>query len=109
MTKRYDIVDDEGYVYYSNMGEYYASQLLTRLLNDGVDAYLTESDPVETMMCSKKYVITETESLISPAGYHPEYRIFVQTKIAIHCDVIPKNLPKCNLPLYAHEIEKIIK
>ncbi len=108
MEKRYDVKDDDN-VYIENVSLDIAETILALCCNEEVDAYLTESQPVEAMLCDKKYVITETERLINPAGHHPDDRVFKQTKIAIHCDEIPKALPKCNLPLYAHEIEKIIK
>ena len=61
----------------------------------------------EKMECPKRFVITNTPNLLSPAGHHPEERIFVKTEVAIHCDEMPAKLPKCNGNLYAHDVDKI--
>lgn len=59
------------------------------------------------MKCDKRFVISNEKNLISPAGFHSEQRVFKKTKIAIHCNKIPKKLPKTNVPLYAHDINEI--
>ena len=33
-----------------------------------------------------RYLVTEVESLLSPAGYHPDTHIFEVPNIAIECD-----------------------
>lgn len=64
---------------------------------------MTNSD---IMTVTTKYVVTDTKNLVSPAGYHPDTQVYKQTKIAIHTDSL-NNLPKSNVPLWAHEMGQI--
>lgn len=58
---------------------------------------------VGLMHCPNKYVVTNTKQLESPAGFHPDENVFVQTKIAIHTDSL-KGIPSSNVTLYVHEM-----
>lgn len=60
------------------------------------------------MLCTNKFVITDTRNLISPAGFHPDERVFGQTDIAIHCDVVPAKLPASNRGLYLHDVDAMV-
>ena len=61
------------------------------------------------MTVNTKYVITNTDHLISPKGHSLLERTFIQTDIAIHCDEIPKKLPKTRGGLYAHNIDDMME
>jgi hypothetical protein len=58
------------------------------------------------MVVNTRYLITDGE-LISPSGFHFEDRVFIQPTIAIHCDVIPNQLPMTEKPLRAFDMEKV--
>lgn len=57
----------------------------------------------DLMEGTHKYIVTDTDALISPAGFHPDDKVFVQTAIAIHTDSLD-NLPYSNVALFAHTI-----
>tara|TARA_R110000765_G_scaffold95854_1_gene180468 strand:- start:1093 stop:1494 length:402 start_codon:yes stop_codon:yes gene_type:complete len=57
----------------------------------------------DLMIVETKFVVTNTKSLTSPAGFHPDEKVFVQTEIAIHTDTL-KGLPSSNVELFAHKI-----
>lgn len=59
----------------------------------------------DLMQVSTRYVVTDTPHLESPAGFHPDTGIFLQTTIAIHTDTL-KGLPYCNRKMYGHEVNK---
>ena len=60
---------------------------------------------LDLMHVATKYVVTDSDSLLSPAGYHPNTRIFVQTKIAIHtANPSDSRIPASHVPLSLHEI-----
>ena len=56
----------------------------------------------DLMHCTKRYVVTD-EELVSPAGFHPDERVFVQTKVAHHVDDLDE-LPATNEQLYVHDM-----
>lgn len=57
------------------------------------------------MYCPMRYVVTDAERLLSPAGIHPDERIFVQTTIAIHTDTLDRDkIPASNVPLHAFDL-----
>ena len=58
---------------------------------------------LDLMHVTTKYVVTDTEHLLSPSGFHPDTHIFVQTKIAIHTNN-PATVPTSNVPLYVHKM-----
>jgi len=62
-----------------------------------------------------KFVVSDQERLISPAGYSPDSNVRVQTEIMLHFDIKPTSdeialLPNCydsqgrRLQLFLHEI-----
>jgi hypothetical protein len=61
---------------------------------------------LQLMHCEQNIVITDTNTLFSPSGFSPESRVYVQTKIAIHCDKIPRKLPSCNCEIFGHDLTK---
>ncbi len=73
---------------------------------DTLDMYLHTMDQ-QLMKCDKAMVITDTNRLMSPSGFHPTDRVFLQTKIAIHCDSIPKRLPSVNCEIFGHKLTEI--
>lgn len=60
---------------------------------------------LQLMRCDKRYVVTNTKHLHSPAGFHPDDKIFEQTAIAIHTDSL-KSLPGGDAR-YAFEVSNI--
>ena len=58
----------------------------------------------QLMQIDTRYVIT-SEPLVSPAGFNQEEKVFLQTTIAIHCDLMPMTLPECNTALYLNDME----
>lgn len=58
------------------------------------------------------YCISSEPSLVSPAGFHPDDRVFVQPHICIHTDLdprLPENnhlIPSANVTLYCNVIER---
>jgi len=64
---------------------------------------LLETLKHDLMHVSTRYVVTNSNDLTSPAGYHPDEKIFLQTGIAIHTDSLD-NLPNCDQKLYSFEI-----
>tara|TARA_R100001463_G_scaffold37342_1_gene80201 strand:- start:572 stop:1048 length:477 start_codon:yes stop_codon:yes gene_type:complete len=59
----------------------------------------------DLMEVKTKYVATDVDQLVSPAGFHPSEPVFVQTKVAIHVDD-PRDLPK-NFKGFIHNIEEL--
>jgi len=77
------------------------------LLNIAMIKMLEQTLNSDLMACPKRYVITDTKALNSPAGFHPSERIYTQTTIAIHTDSLDIKLPSCNRGLYAHDIDAV--
>jgi hypothetical protein len=58
----------------------------------------------DLMYCPKKYVVVpEEEALISPAGFHPDDRVFFQTRMALHLDRIDA-IPDTGVNMRAHRM-----
>jgi len=55
------------------------------------------------MVGTKSYIVSNEKNLVSPAGFHPSEKVFVQTRIAIHTDSLD-NLPASNVKLFSHKI-----
>ena len=64
---------------------------------------LLETLKHDLMHVSTRYVVVNSNDLTSPAGYHPDEKVFLQTGIAIHTDSLD-NLPNCDQKLYSFEI-----
>lgn len=60
------------------------------------------------MQAFTKFIVTDTPTLTSPAGYHPDEKVFVQTKIAVHYN---DRLPYIahDGDLYAHEVNGFVQ
>lgn len=54
-----------------------------------------------------EWVVTDTQRLVSPAGFHPDDRIFIQPQICLIFDKKPtaKDIPDSNVRLYLHRVE----
>ncbi len=59
------------------------------------------------MEVKTKYVITDTQSLVSPIGYSPDKPFYEQTAIAIHIDSLDGFKAPSGTTLYAHNVEDI--
>jgi hypothetical protein len=80
------------------------STLDLTLNNAKIEMYqLLETLKHDLMHVSTRYVVTNSNDLTSPAGYHPDEKVFLQTGIAIHTDSLD-NLPNCDQKLYSFEI-----
>ena len=60
---------------------------------------------MDLMQCNSKFLITDTPTLQSPAGFSPESNVFVQTTIAVHVDNL-RQIPRSNVKLYAHKMHR---
>lgn len=60
------------------------------------------------MKAFTKFIMSDQPTLISPAGYHPDEKVFVQTKIAVHFnDRTPYVVH--DGPLYIHEVNGFVQ
>ena len=66
---------------------------------------LNETLGQDLMEVKTKYVATDVDRLVSPAGFHPSDPVFIQTKVAIHVDD-PRDLPE-NFEGFVHNVEEI--
>jgi hypothetical protein len=57
----------------------------------------------DLMKVDTRYVVTDAESLTSPAGFHPSEKVYLQTQVAIHTDSLDA-LPASNVKLFVHEV-----
>lgn len=57
----------------------------------------------DLMKVDTDFVVTDTETLTSPAGFHPDERVFIQTRVAIHTNDLNK-VPSSNVKLFAHKV-----
>jgi len=93
---------------FADHDEFFDSVAPMQLLCDiatlqGFQKTLTE----RLMYCPAKYVVTNHKGgLISPAGFGRGDRVYVQEGLAIHVDDL-KDVPSCNQPLYAHEVQSL--
>ena len=55
------------------------------------------------MKVTTRYLVTDAKELINPAGFSPDDKVYLQTRIAIHTDSL-KDLPSSNRQLRAFEI-----
>ncbi len=69
-------------------------------------AKLENTLAADLMFCPKRYVVTDTPNLTSPAGFPPSSRVFLQTRVAIHTDSLD-NLPASNVELHAFDMSKM--
>lgn len=57
------------------------------------------------MIAFTKYIVTDEDRLVSPAGYHPDEKVFVQTKLAIHVND-PRDIPAhIDRTVYIHQVD----
>jgi len=68
---------------------------------------LLKTSNLNLMFCPKNYVVTtKGTKLLSPSGYHPTDRVYIQTEIAIHTDSINDAFPDCGKPLVSFNVSK---
>lgn len=60
------------------------------------------------MKAFTKFIMSDQPTLISPAGYHPDEKVFVQTKIAVHFND-RKPYVVHDGPLYIHEVNGFVQ
>lgn len=59
----------------------------------------------DLMFCPCKYVITDSkDGLESPAGFHPDDKVYVQTGLAIHVNDLSQ-VPESNVELFSHKLD----
>jgi hypothetical protein len=60
------------------------------------------------MQAFTKFILTNTPKLVSPAGYHPDEKVFVQTEVAVHYN---DRLPYVGYDgdLYVHQVDGFIQ
>jgi len=69
---------------------------------------LAKTMTLDLMHCPKRYVVSSSDSLQSPAGFHPDERVFVSTKIAFNTDSLveaKKFRAKSAWNLFIHEVK----
>lgn len=66
---------------------------------------LRETMSSDLMKVTTRYLVTTAQSLESPAGFHPDSGVFIQTAVAIHTDTL-KGLPWSNKPLKSFEVNE---
>lgn len=59
-----------------------------RYLDDQELSRLRKTLRTPLMQATKRYVITDTDELVSPAGFHPDDKVFVATDVAIHTNTL---------------------
>jgi hypothetical protein len=87
--------------------EFRALDTKTATLQDELDNFrVTRDTPL--MKATTKFILTNTKQLVSPAGFHPDEKVFVQTEIAVHYN---DRLPYVSYdgPLYVHQVDGFIK
>ena len=57
----------------------------------------------DLMKVTTRYLVTDAKELVNPAGFTPDDKVYLQTRIAIHTDSL-KDLPSSNRQLRAFEI-----
>ena len=60
------------------------------------------------MKAFTKFIMSDQPTLISPAGYHPDEKVYVQTKIAVHFND-RKPYVAHDGPLYIHEVNGFVQ
>jgi len=60
------------------------------------------------MKAFTKFIMSDQPTLISPAGYHPDEKVFVQTKIAVHFNDRTPYVAHDG-PLYIHEVNGFVQ
>ena len=60
------------------------------------------------MKAFTKFIMSDQPTLISPAGYHPDEKVFVQTKIAVHFNDRQPYVVHDG-PLYIHEVNGFVQ
>ena len=58
----------------------------------------------DLMKVTTRYLVTDAKELVNPAGFAPDDKVYLQTRIAIHTDSL-KDLPKCNRQLRVFEVK----
>ena len=60
----------------------------------------------DLMVVHTRYVVINNKELISPAGFDPDEKVYIQSTIAIHTDSL-EHMPSSNEKLYAFEVNPI--
>ena len=60
----------------------------------------------DLMVVHTRYVVINNKELISPAGFDPDEKVYIQSTIAIHTDSL-EHMPSSNKKLYAFEVNPI--
>ena len=65
---------------------------------------LKESLGLDLIEVTKRYFVTNAKELVSPSGFHPSDRVFIQPKLGIQVNNL-KNVPDSNVELHAYDME----
>ena len=65
---------------------------------------LKESLELDLIEVTKRYLVTNAKELVSPSGFHPSDRVFIQPKLGIQVNNL-KNVPDSNVELHAYDME----
>ena len=65
---------------------------------------LKESLELDLIEVTKRYFVTNAKELVSPSGFHPSDRVFIQPKLGLQVNNL-KNVPATNVQLHAFDME----
>ena len=65
---------------------------------------LKESLELDLIEVTKRYLVTNAKELVSPSGFHPSDRVFIQPKLGIQVNNL-KNVPNSNVQLHAFDMQ----
>tara|TARA_R110000772_G_C13132795_1_gene423085 strand:+ start:250 stop:681 length:432 start_codon:yes stop_codon:yes gene_type:complete len=65
---------------------------------------LKESLELDLIEVTKRYLVTNAKELVSPSGFHPSDRVFIQPKLALQVNNL-KNVPATNVQLHAFDMQ----
>ena len=76
-------------------------------INSSTEAF-TESLNLNLIHVASRYLVTDVNRLLSPAGFHTSDRVFVASRISLHIDNL-KDAPSSNVELFAFDIDHAVK
>lgn len=91
------------------LNEYYSEKYTAirtlALHNDELQA-LRNTMMLDLIKVESEWVITDSQELISPAGFHPTDRVVIRNSIMYFMDKRPteKSIPRSNVQLFAHKM-----
>tara|TARA_R110000744_G_C18942611_1_gene514574 strand:- start:80 stop:511 length:432 start_codon:yes stop_codon:yes gene_type:complete len=82
----------------------YKMDLVSYEMNVEEIKMLKESLELDLIEVTKRYLVTNVKELVSPSGFHPSDRVFIQPELAIQVNNL-KNVPDSNVQLHAFDMQ----